>query len=75
MKILDRTQFTAPIHVDPGDTLRVIWHDHDGQVAEMETQIEEKQVLDTAVFVEYEPDEAGGVGLRGGFRDVCWGGD
>ena len=63
MKILNTKPFTSPINVLPGDTLIVTWRDHD-QVPTMETKIEEAQVLDTAVLVEYEPDEARELGFE-----------
>ncbi len=64
MKILDTKPFSSPINVTPGDTLRVTWRDPEGQVFVMKTKIEEKQVLDTAVLVKYEPDEARELGFE-----------
>ncbi len=64
MKILDTSPFSSPICVCLGDTLRVIWHDHEGQVVEMETEIKEAQTLDTAVLVNYDPDEARKLGFE-----------
>ena len=64
MKILDTTPFSSRLKVSPGDRLRVIWHDHEGQVAEMETKIKEAQTLDTAVLVNYDPDEARKLGFE-----------
>ena len=64
MKILKTSPFSSPIVVDPGDTLLVTWRDRDNQVAWMKTKIEKDQVLDTAVLVDYEPDEARELGFE-----------
>ena len=64
MKILDTSPFVSPAHVVAGDTLRVTWRDSDGQVVMMETIIEKAQTLDTAVLVEYTPEEAGALGFK-----------
>jgi hypothetical protein len=64
MKILDTKPFSSPITVNPGDTLRVIWRDSEDQVVGMETKIKEAQTLDTAVLVNYDPDEARGLGFE-----------
>jgi|GEM_PF-5441536 len=62
MKILATTPFSSPIHCAPGDMLRVIWRNE--QRTTMETKIEKAQVLDTAVLVEYEANEAKELGFR-----------
>lgn len=64
MRILDTSRFSSPIFATPGDFLRVTWRDHEGQRVEMETTIKKAQVLDTAVLVEYEPDEARELGFE-----------
>ena len=64
MKILDTSPFSSPINVNPGDRLRVIWHDHDDQVVAMETEIKKGTMLDTAVLVNYDPDEARELGFE-----------
>jgi len=62
MKILNRRPFTSPIHCDPGDKLIVTWYGK--SVARMVANIEEKQILDTAVLVEYNPAEAKSLGFK-----------
>lgn len=64
MKILNKRPFASPIHVQPGDSLHVTWTDNDGQVATMKAKIEEKQIFDTAVLVEYTPEEAEALGFE-----------
>lgn len=64
MKILNTSPFTSPICVMPGDTLNVIWYDNDKQIATLQVKIKHKQILSTAVLVEYDLDEAQKLGFK-----------
>lgn len=68
MKILKTTPFSSPIHVIPGDKLKVTWSDKDEngwrQVARTETEITDSRTLDTAVLVDFPPEEAEVFGLK-----------
>jgi len=65
MKILNRKPFNFPIHCDPGDILIVTWHNTNNEpTATMRTTIKEKQILNTAVLVEYSPAEAKSLGFK-----------
>jgi len=55
MKILDKKLFSSgSIYANPGDTLIVTWSNG----KRMRTLIKEKQVLDTAILIEYSEKEA-----------------
>ena len=64
MKILDTSPFTSPIFCCKGDRLIVTWNDSNKVVAQMEARITEAQTLDTAVLVEYTPEEAEKLGFE-----------
>ena len=68
MKILKTTPFTSPVHITPGDKLRVTWWDREGnevrKVAETEVKITESRILDTAVLVDFPSEEAKAFGLK-----------
>jgi hypothetical protein len=64
MKILKTTPFTSVVHTLPGDKLKVIWYDDGEIVAETETEITESRTLDTAVLVDFPPEEAKAFGLK-----------
>lgn len=64
MKILNTKLFYVALEVEPGDTLKVTWVDDDKNIAHMKATIMEKQTLDTAVLVEYSPEEAKALGFK-----------
>jgi len=64
MKILDTSPFNSPIVCNKGDRLVVTWGNRNKPVAQMEAEITEDQTLDTAVLVEYTPEEAEKLGFE-----------
>ena len=64
MRILNTTPFVSPIHVQPGETLNVVWCDGNREIAQMQAKIKHQQILSTAVIVEYDDDEVKELGLK-----------
>jgi hypothetical protein len=64
MKILDTRPFDSTVTCGAGDKLKVTWRDDNEVVVQMETKITEDQTLDTAVLVEYAPEEAKALGFE-----------
>ena len=68
MEILKTTPFITPVTVNSGDKLRVTWWDRDGKkmkkAAETQTEMTESRTLDTAVLVDFSPEEAKAFGLK-----------
>jgi hypothetical protein len=64
MRILKTTPFITSVCCNPGDKLRVTWRDEGKVVVKTETEITESRILDTAVLVDFPPEEAKAFGLK-----------